>query len=67
MPEPATLPDDFGGWPQAEVNTLRANAQLSLYEKLLWLEEIEEVYLHLQRSPNPAPVISPDHAPDGPH
>ncbi len=64
MPEPAALPDDFGGWSQAEANTLREGARLSLYEKLLWLEEIEEVFLQLQRSPNSTPTVSPPRSPD---
>lgn len=41
---------DAGGWTAAEANTRREGAKLSLYEKLLWLEEIEEVFLNLQRS-----------------
>jgi hypothetical protein len=51
MPEQRTPENwDAGGWPAAEANTRREGARLSLYEKLLWLEEIEEVFLNLQRS-----------------
>lgn len=41
---------DAGGWAGAEASTRREGAKLSLYEKILWLEEIEEVFLNLQRS-----------------
>lgn len=38
------------GWEEAAMNTLRHGASLTLYQKLQWLEEIEEVFLSLQRS-----------------
>jgi hypothetical protein len=51
MPE---SPPEFawpkGGWEEAEMNTLRHGAGLSLYQMLQWLEEIEEVFLCLQQS-----------------
>lgn len=37
-----------GGWEEAALNTLRAGAALSLYEKLLWLDEMEEMFLFIQ-------------------
>jgi hypothetical protein len=39
-----------GGWEEAEMNTLRHGATLSLYEKLLKIEELEEIFLHMQRT-----------------
>ncbi len=44
--------DDWtcGGWEEAEMNTLRHGAALSLYEKLLKIEELEEIFLHVQRT-----------------
>jgi hypothetical protein len=44
--------DDWtcGGWEEAEMNTLRHGATLSLYEKLLKIEELEEIFLHMQRT-----------------
>ena len=38
------------GWEEAAMNTLRHGASLTLYEKLQWLEEIEEVFLCLRQS-----------------
>jgi hypothetical protein len=44
--------DDWtcGGWEEAEMNTLRHGATLSLYQKLLKIEELEEIFLHMQRT-----------------
>jgi hypothetical protein len=51
MPEPEHNDDwTCGGWKEAEMNTLRHGATLSLYEKLLKIEELEEIFLHMQRS-----------------
>lgn len=37
-------------WEEAARNTLRHGARLTLYEKIQWLEEIEEVFLCMQGS-----------------
>jgi hypothetical protein len=51
MPEPKHNDDwTCGGWEEAEMNTLRHGATLSLYEKLLKIEELEEIFLHMQRT-----------------
>jgi hypothetical protein len=50
---PETEPNNdwtCGGWEEAKMNTLRHDATLSLYEKLLKIEELEEIFLHMQRS-----------------
>ncbi len=39
-----------GGWEEAGINTLRHGASLSLYQKLLKIEELEEIFLHMQRT-----------------
>jgi hypothetical protein len=61
MPE---SPPEFawpkGGWEEAGMNTLRHGAGLSLYQKLQWLEEIEEVFLCLQES-RLHPIARPSH------
>jgi hypothetical protein len=51
MPEPEHNEDwTCGGWEEAEMNTLRHGATLSLYEKLLKIEELEEIFLNMQRA-----------------
>jgi hypothetical protein len=49
MSEPRPICDSpSAGWEESAMNTLRQGASLSLYQKLQWLEEIEEVFLCLQ-------------------
>jgi hypothetical protein len=51
MPETEHTDDwTCGGWEEAEMNTLRHGATLSLYQKLLKIEELEEIFLHMQRT-----------------
>lgn len=50
-----------GGWEEAAMNTLRHGAALTLYEKLLKIEELEEIFLNMQhgRSTYPRHADSP--------